>query len=349
MDINISQIPQINTPSIGQIAWSPPAVIQATIPSGERLTSEAQGELRQAVQLLPLSKDPALEKARTLHEQMEEALENSPEYLLVKLLLEDGDEEKSDIEKANRSMSKAIQRAHGVPSESENASASATAGDMRGALSIEGSSGRVRVEVVESRTVRAASTIITYNGVTYTRQSISVEVEVEIQQSDPLVLDLDGDGIETTGVRQGAKFDINGDGEQERVSFVAGGDAFLALDGNQNGRIDSGKELFGDQNGDANGFEALSRYDENVDGRIDSADTVFNNLRLLDLNRDGSQRLRTLAESGVRSISLAYREGDEKLNAYDTLVQAGSFETIDASNGRAADLMLGWMSGIKGR
>lgn len=188
-------------------------------------------------------------------------------------------------------------------------------------------------------------------------ESASLEVQVEgrvrislslrrepasVQKSDPLVLDLDGDGLETTGVEQGVAFDINADGRADQTSFVTGGDAFLALDRNGNGSIDDGAELFGDQNGHSNGFAALSDYDDNADGLIDSADSVFTQLRLFSLDADGTQQLRSLQSQGVQAIQLNHRNTDQALNAYDTVAQSGSFVREDGSEGVAGDLLLGY-------
>ena len=50
-----------------------------------------------------------------------------------------------------------------------------------------------------------------------------------VQEADPIVLDLDGDGIELSSYRQGARFDITGTGKMATTAFVTGGDAFLAI------------------------------------------------------------------------------------------------------------------------
>ena len=68
-----------------------------------------------------------------------------------------------------------------------------------------------------------------------------------VQQTDPLVLDLAGNGFTTRGLDDAVRFDLTGDGRPESISAPKGDDALLALDRNGNGRIDSGKELFGDQ------------------------------------------------------------------------------------------------------
>ncbi len=106
------------------------------------------------------------------------------------------------------------------------------------------------------------------------------------QTSSPLILDLDGDGIETTGVKDGAYFDHAGDGFSEQTGWVGANDGLLVYDRNGNGRIESGAELFGDNtllvdgNHAANGFEALAELDDNQDGKIDAQDAAFANLRV---------------------------------------------------------------------
>jgi len=177
------------------------------------------------------------------------------------------------------------------------------------------------------------------------RQDTVQKIEIkQPKKSDPLALDLDGNGLETTGLKNGIYFDIDGDGITDRTSFISGGDAFVALDRNENGIIDSGKELFGDQNGDMNGYEALSRYDNNLDGVIDKGDAIFNQLRLLTVNSEGTQQLRTLNESGISSISVNYANHDKALNQYDSVMQISTFERDDGSKGDSGDILLGYNS-----
>ena len=93
---------------------------------------------------------------------------------------------------------------------------------------------------------------------------------------DPLVLDLDGDGIETSGATEEATvfFDFNGDGTATATGWIKPDDGWLVWDRNNNGTIDSGRELFGDQTikRDSNlaedGFDALADEDINTDGMI---------------------------------------------------------------------------------
>ena len=103
---------------------------------------------------------------------------------------------------------------------------------------------------------------------------------------DPIILDLDGDGLETVGLNANIYFDHDGDGVLTKTGWVGKDDALLVWDRNANGRIDTGAELFGDftplPNGTLapNGFAALAALDSNGDdtylfGRSDGQDTVI--------------------------------------------------------------------------
>jgi len=170
--------------------------------------------------------------------------------------------------------------------------------------------------------------------------SMSVRIEAEVQVSDPLVLDLAGEGIATSGLDAGVRFDLDGDGTQEQVSFVSGGTWALALDRNGNGTIDDGRELFGDQHGAAHGFEELARFDDNQDGRINAEDEVFSRLRLVQLDAAGGQRQQSLEEAQVVAIDTGYQQTRKALNLYDRVAQSGGFERADGSRGEAADVLL---------
>jgi hypothetical protein len=141
-----------------------------------------------------------------------------------------------------------------------------------------------------------------------------VKWEVPVVVGSPLVVDLDGDGVRFSAAR--VSFDLAATGEPALIPALEGGDGFLALDLDGNGRIDSGAELFGNATSCgarrcSDGVEALARHDRNRDGVIDSKDAVYSRLRVWrDANRNGeseAHELYPLAAAGIRSISLGAR------------------------------------------
>ncbi len=123
----------------------------------------------------------------------------------------------------------------------------------------------------------------------------------------PLAIDLDGDGIETISVDNGVYFDHDGNGFAEKTGWIGSDDALLVRDINENGQIDNGSELFGNQtilsNGEkaANGFEALADLDSNRDGVFDGDDEAFSEIRVWqDLNQNGAVRF--YSKTGYMSV-----------------------------------------------
>jgi len=176
--------------------------------------------------------------------------------------------------------------------------------------------------------------------------SVSVS-QTTVQQGDPIVFDLDGDGIELTTYQKGARFDLMGTGRAQQAAFVNGGDAFLALDRNKDGLINSGLELFGEQHGARNGFEELRRFDLNGDGTINRHDAVFNELRLFRDNGDGKTdagELISLIEAGIDEIFLDYQDVDEKAAGGNRLTQISAYLKNDGSRGRVADALLNYIA-----
>src|SRR5882762_2200487 len=111
----------------------------------------------------------------------------------------------------------------------------------------------------------------------------------------PILIDVGGDGFELTDARHGVGFDFYGNGRRMGLAWTASGahNAWLVLDRNGNGKIDSAKEMFGSiteqpPSKDPNGFAALAVFDANHDGVIDINDRIFLELRLwVDHNHNG--------------------------------------------------------------
>src|SRR5262249_20087112 len=110
----------------------------------------------------------------------------------------------------------------------------------------------------------------------YTQSGVSQTTNVA-SFSTPLVVDLDGNGVELTSLSGIAAapvyWDSNNDGFREAMAWVKAGDGLLVRDLNGNGIIDNHSELFG--NATTDGFVALSALDTNGSHTITSADASF--------------------------------------------------------------------------
>jgi len=153
---------------------------------------------------------------------------------------------------------------------------------------------------------------------------------------DPLVLDLDGDGLEFTTLGQSlVHFDLDGDFFAEKTGWLRSDDGFLALDRDGNGLIDDVSELFGAPG--VSGFTELAALDSNSDGVIDAADTDFALLQVWrDFDGDGASdagELATLAEAGIASISLATTAIDVTTSTDHHLSAQATFTRSDATTG----------------
>lgn len=151
--------------------------------------------------------------------------------------------------------------------------------------------------------------------------------------TEPLLVDVKGDGIALTSVADGVQFDLNGDGRRVQVAWTRKGsdDSFVEMDADHNGRIDNGLELLGGMSPGPNGFATLLWYDgvTNLDatgsgrhprdGMLDSADALFSKLILwTDINHNGvseEDELESVGHAGLVGFATGYlatpREQDE--------------------------------------
>ncbi|WP_164736472.1 calcium-binding protein [Rhizobium vallis] len=117
---------------------------------------------------------------------------------------------------------------------------------------------------------------------------------------DPLVLDLDGDGIELTALdRSKSKLDLDNDLYAESSGFVGKDDGILVRDLNGDGKISGSNEMFG--NATTSGLAALAALDGNHDGKVDATDNG-----LADFDGDG-----TLSAADTFSSLLIWQDSNE--------------------------------------
>jgi VCBS repeat-containing protein len=164
------------------------------------------------------------------------------------------------------------------------------------------------------------------------------------RRSDPLVLDMNKDGLISTAslADSTAFFDLTGDGIKEKVGWVSASEGIVAFDKNGNGKIDGIGEVFGTAT--TSGFTELRTLaDSNYDGVIDRRDELYNQLKVWqDTNQDGISQageLKTLSEAGVTKIELNVFATNINLNG-NLLSEAGRYGDSTGTRSLAADVEL---------
>ena len=165
------------------------------------------------------------------------------------------------------------------------------------------------VPIAQSRMALLMAEVTAYT-VSYLalQAGIAAKANLWSPEGDPLVIDLDGDGLETIATGDSiAYFDLNGDFFREKTGWLKGDDGFLVLDGNANGRIDDISEMFGSAT--EGGYAELSAYDSNHDGKITAADLIWSELKIWqDKDHDGETdigELLSLDALGILELNLA--------------------------------------------
>ncbi len=164
-----------------------------------------------------------------------------------------------------------------------------------------------------------------------------------VDADDPLMLDLDGDGLEFTTLGQSETyFDLDGDGFAENTGWLRSDDGMLVLDRNGNGNIDDISELFGAPG--VAGFTELADLDSNEDGVIDANDARFAELQVWrDLNQDGvsdAGELFSLAELDIVSFDLNATAMDVQTSTDHSLRAQASFTRGDGTQGDMFEVIL---------
>jgi len=143
---------------------------------------------------------------------------------------------------------------------------------------------------------------------------------------DPLAINLDNTSVKLTDSK--ISFDLDFDGKTDQVSFVSKGSGFLALDLNDDGVINDGRELFGPKSGD--GFSELSKYDLDGNQWIDENDAIFSKLKIWMKDESGEDILFSLADKGVGalyigSVNTPFSLKDDSNNLNGNIQKTGVF------------------------
>lgn len=180
--------------------------------------------------------------------------------------------------------------------------------------------------------------------------ALSSFFDLALSTVSPIVLDLDGNGIDSIGLNGNIKFDHDGDGLAESTGWVSAGDGILVLDRNGNGSIDNGGELFGnntflsDGSRAHNGFVALADLDTNLDGVLDDKDDLFRHLLVWrDANGNGKSdggELLTLENLGVKSLNLGFTNVSQTSGNGNYIFQTSSYVNSAGAVKALADIWL---------
>ena len=166
--------------------------------------------------------------------------------------------------------------------------------------------------------------------------------------ASPIVLDLNGNGVQTISYSAGVKFDLNAQGQAIQTGWVSSGDGLLVMDRNHDGIINNGSELFGSSTTLANGtkatdgYQALRELDTDHDGVIDKNDAAFNDLSVwVDANSDGvstANEIHSLASLNITQISVQATAGTGIDAAGNLQGLMSSFQTADGATHGTADV-----------
>lgn len=166
----------------------------------------------------------------------------------------------------------------------------------------------------------------------------------------PIVLDLQGDGLDLIGVDQSKIVSQLDSGFLARTSWVGPTDGFLAVDRDGDGQINRSSEIsfLGDKEGAKTDLEGLQAWDTNGDGKISVLDDGWSKLKLwVDVNQNGrstSGELKTLDEAGILEINLTGTPTGSTFenSGGDTFVHNTlSFTWASGQTGSAYDVELG--------
>lgn len=150
-----------------------------------------------------------------------------------------------------------------------------------------------------------------------TEQNTSVRLGDAVRLQDPLVINFGGDSAQLTSAK--FSFDLDMDGRADSISSLIGNSGFLAIDRNNDNRINNGGELFGPETGQ--GFRELARYDSDNNNWIDENDQVYDQLRIWTRDSSGNDSLASLKQKDVGAIYLGHQSTRFEINNGQNIMQ----------------------------
>jgi hypothetical protein len=159
----------------------------------------------------------------------------------------------------------------------------------------------------------------------------------------PILLDLDGDGVQITEFGNSTQFTPGTDGLQHRSSWAAAGNGVLFFDPDGRNAITEARQyVFTEWNPTASGdLEALrSVWDTNGDGKLTAADTEFAKFKVLVTNADGSTTVMTLAALGITAINLTANAVNIGMPDGSTITGQTTFTRANGTTGVVANTTL---------
>lgn len=161
---------------------------------------------------------------------------------------------------------------------------------------------------------------------------------------EPVLLDLDGDGLEITQLgASNTFFDVVGDGKQHRTAWAGVGDGVLVFDVNDDGIISARNEIDftqWDPTAQTDMQALLSVFDTNDNDKLDSGDAQWALFKVLVTKEDGTTELKTLAELDIESIGLISNHQEIALADGSKITGTTVFERTSGPDGTAGDASL---------
>lgn len=158
--------------------------------------------------------------------------------------------------------------------------------------------------------------------------------EGQLGWADPLIFDLNLNGIKISSLEGGVLFDINNDSFREQTSWVQE-DGFLVLDENKNNIIDNQSEIFlGQIHGKyphSDNPKQLKNYDSNQDCVLNNIDPIWEELRIwVDTNYDGftnKGELKKLEAYNITQIPVNYDTREEIKRLWEEYAKTKEYNT----------------------